>query len=123
MYLFSVNSSDEVIEEEENESEVDMLLPIEEEENESEVEMLLPVSPKRQKTSETQITSRVTSVLPETANKDTEDYEDPIMTSSKPIWFCEKMCGFGLCHKCYIAAQKKEELEIMKQNGERSSMR
>ena len=80
------------------------------EEEDTESEDDTPILPKWLKIGEHKDTTSTSAIVaPEIAENETEDIEEPIMSASKPVRFCKRMCGYGLCHKCYVETQKKEE--------------
>jgi hypothetical protein len=69
-----------------------------------------PCSPKRLRTGEQNDTTSASAIILTDIEVDKmEDAKEPIMLASKPVRFCNRWCGYGLCHKCYVEMQKKEE--------------
>jgi hypothetical protein len=52
-----------------------------------------------------------------------EDSDGPIRTQSKPVRCCDKNCSYWLCHKCYVRAQRIEDLERKKEGNGQSVAR
>ena len=71
----------------------------------------MPVSPKKGRTDEKRNTPIKNSISPDNEDIEEEECDGPIMTISKLVQCCDRNCGYGLCHRCYVQAQKIEDRE------------